>query len=101
MRIKLDEQQLGWTAVDRARQAAEAAGQPLLVAEAARQLAVLTRKADWHQQALSIAPTAAEHHSPEETPARPAVKSLVYGLPVSGRTTTEPRGLAARAGALA
>ncbi|MGK5631050.1 helix-turn-helix domain-containing protein [Streptomyces sp. URMC 123] len=230
MLIKLDEQQLGWMAADRARQAAEAAGEPLLVAEAARQLAVLARKADWHEQALSIAlsaadlpalrgreptPTAqrglliqsaaytaaragdttgmreltaeaaaiarklgpaavlrdhgggfspttvqlhlvsaensagdpaaalaaakkvapgslpsterraryytdiatafarlshrddcirallaAEHHAPEETHARPAVKSLVSGLLLSGRTTTELRGLAARVGVL-
>ncbi|MEW2576662.1 helix-turn-helix domain-containing protein [Streptomyces syringium] len=231
MLIKLDEQQLGWMAADRARQAAEAVGRPLLVAEAARQLAVLARKADWHEQALSIAlaaadhpalrggepalaaqrgllvqsaaytvartgdaagmreltgeaaaiakelgpvavlrdhgggfsPTtvqlhlvsaensagdpsaalaaakavapgslpsserraryytdvatafarwnrrddcirallAAEHHAPEETHARPAVKSLVSGLLVSGRTTTELRGLAARVGGIA
>ncbi|MBF6050288.1 helix-turn-helix domain-containing protein [Streptomyces sp. NRRL B-1677] len=230
MLIKLDEQQLGWMAADRARQAAEAAGVPLLIAEAARQLAVLARKADWHEQALSIAlaaadrlalrggePTlaaqrglliqsaaytaaktgdaagmreltgeaaaiarelgpaavlrnhgggfspatvqlhlvsaensagdpsaaltaaravapgnlpsierraryytdiatafarsgrrddcirallAAEHHAPEETHARPAVKSLVSGLLVSGRTTTELRALAARVGVL-
>ncbi|MBP2402651.1 helix-turn-helix domain-containing protein [Streptomyces syringium] len=230
MLIKLDEQQLGWMAADRARQAAEAVDEPLLVAEAARQLAVLARKADWHEQALSIAlaaadnpairggepalaaqrglliqsaaytaaragdaagmreltgeaaaiaqelgpaavlrdhgggfsPTtvqlhlvsaensagdpsaalaaakavvpgnlpsterraryytdvatafarwnrrndcirallAAEHHAPEETHARPAVKSLISGLLVSGRTTTELRGLAARVGVL-
>ncbi|WP_371097126.1 hypothetical protein [Streptomyces sanglieri] len=43
---------------------------------------------------------AAEHHAPEETHARPAVKSLVSGLLVSGRTTTELRGLAARVGVL-
>ncbi|MFC5148955.1 helix-turn-helix domain-containing protein [Streptomyces aureoversilis] len=61
MLIKLDEQQLGWMAADRARQAAEAVGQPLLVAEAARQLAVLARKAGWHEQALSIALAAADH----------------------------------------
>ncbi|MFD7239424.1 helix-turn-helix domain-containing protein [Streptomyces syringium] len=231
MLIKLDEQQLGWMAADRARQAAETTGGPLLVAEAARQLAVLARKADWLEQALSIAlaaadhpalrggepalaaqrglliqsaaytaaragdaagmreltgeaaaiarelgpaavlrdhgggfslttvrlhlvsaensagdPSAAltaakavapgslpsterraryytdvatafarwnrrddcirallaaEHHAPEETHARPAVKSLVSGLLVSGRTTTELRGLAARVGVLA
>ncbi|WKX70834.1 helix-turn-helix domain-containing protein [Streptomyces sp. XD-27] len=230
MLIKLDEQQLGWMAADRARQTAEAVGDPLLVADAARQLAVLARKADWHDQSMSIAlsaadhpslrsgvpahtaarglliqsaaytaaragdaagmreltdeaaamatelggstllrdhgggfsPTtiqlhrvsaensagdpsaalaaaqavvpqslpsterraryytdiaaafgrwgrraecirallAAEHHAPEETHARPAVKSLVSGLLVSGRTTTELRGLAARVGAL-
>lgn len=61
MLIKLDEQQLGWMAADRARQSAEAAEDVLLVAEAARQLAVLARKADWHEQAMSIALTAADH----------------------------------------
>ncbi|MFF2921279.1 helix-turn-helix domain-containing protein [Streptomyces celluloflavus] len=231
MLIKLDEQQLGWMAADRARQTADASGDPLLVAEAARQLAVLARKAGWHGQAMSLALTAAdhpglrsggparaaerglliqsaaytaaragdadgmreltdeaaaiadelggttllrdhgggfspitvqlhlvsaensagdpsaalaaaqavaprnlpsterraryytdiatafarwnrrdecirallaaEHHAPEETHARPAVKSLVSGLLVSGRTTTELRGLAARVGVLA
>ncbi|MEU3752951.1 hypothetical protein AB0H17_09315 [Streptomyces olivoreticuli] len=40
---------------------------------------------------------AAEHHAPEETQARPAVKSLISGLLVFGRTTT---GLAARTGVL-
>lgn len=230
MLIKLDESQLGWMAADRARRSAEAAEQPLLVAEAARQLAVLARKAGWHDQAMSLvlvaaddpglrggapalfvqrglliqsaaytaaksgdvdamreltgeaaaiarelggkillrdhgggfSPTtvqlhlisaensagdlsaalaaakvvvpqslpsterraryytdiatalgrwgrrdecvrallAAEHQAPEETHARPAVKSLVSGLLVSGRTTAELRGLAARVGAL-
>lgn len=57
MLIKLDEQQLGWMAADRTRQSAEAADDPLLVAEATRQLAVLARKADWHDQAKSIALT--------------------------------------------
>ncbi|MEV5381188.1 helix-turn-helix transcriptional regulator [Streptomyces nondiastaticus] len=61
MLIKLEEQQLGWMAADRARQSAEATGDTLLVAEAARQLAVLARKADWHEQALSIALAAADH----------------------------------------
>lgn len=41
---------------------------------------------------------AAEHHAPEETHARPAVKSLVSGLLFSGRTTAELRDLAARVG---
>ncbi|WP_308294862.1 XRE family transcriptional regulator [Streptomyces sp. JJ66] len=61
MFVKLDEQQLGWMAADRARQVAEAAGQPLTVAEAARSLAVLARRAGWEEQALSIALNAAEH----------------------------------------
>lgn len=61
MLVKLDEQQLGWMAADRARQLAEAAGDVLAVAESARQLAVLARKAGWHGEALSIALSAADH----------------------------------------
>lgn len=61
MLIKLDEQQLGWMAADRARQTAEASGDPLLTAEAARQLAVLARKAGWYEQGMSIALSAADH----------------------------------------
>ncbi|MEU9247431.1 hypothetical protein [Streptomyces sp. NPDC048385] len=60
MLIKLDEQQLGWMAADRARHVAEAAGHPLAVAEAARNLAVLARRAGWEEQALSIALNAAD-----------------------------------------
>ncbi len=61
MLVKMDEQQLGWMAADRARQLAESAGDVLAVAECARQLAVLARKAGWHDQALSIALSAADH----------------------------------------
>ncbi|MFF4161418.1 XRE family transcriptional regulator [Streptomyces sp. NPDC001678] len=61
MLIKLDEQQLDWMAADRAHQSAETTGDALLIAEAARQLAVLARKANWHEQAMSIALTAADH----------------------------------------
>ncbi|GGO59445.1 XRE family transcriptional regulator [Streptomyces lasiicapitis] len=60
MLVKLDEQQLGWMAADRARQVAEAGGHPLAVAEAARNLAVLARRAGWEEQALSIALNAAD-----------------------------------------
>ena len=60
MLIKLDEQQLGWMAADRARQVAESTGRPLAVAEAARNLAVLARRAGWEEQALSIALNAAD-----------------------------------------
>lgn len=60
MLIKLDEQQLGWMAADRARQMAEVAGHPLTVAEAARNLAVLARRAGREEQALSIALIAAD-----------------------------------------
>jgi hypothetical protein len=46
--IKLDDQQLGWLAADRAQALAAAGGDPLVSAEAARNLAVLARKAGWH-----------------------------------------------------
>lgn len=42
----------------------------------------------------------AERLAPEETHARPAVKAMLSGLLVSGRTTPELRGLAARSGIL-
>ncbi|WP_240001415.1 helix-turn-helix domain-containing protein [Streptomyces sp. ST1015] len=61
MLVKMDEQQLGWMAADRARQLAEAAQDVLAAAESARQLAVLARKAGWHSEALSIALSAADH----------------------------------------
>ncbi|MFH0180213.1 hypothetical protein [Streptomyces cacaoi] len=51
----MDEQQLGWMATDRARQLAGAAQDVLAVAESARRLAALARKAGWHSEALSIA----------------------------------------------
>ncbi|MFD7919682.1 XRE family transcriptional regulator [Streptomyces sp. NPDC059740] len=60
MLVKLDELQLGWLAVDRARQFAEAADVALAVAEAARQAAVLARKAGQHDQALALALSAAD-----------------------------------------
>ncbi|MFE9852780.1 XRE family transcriptional regulator [Streptomyces sp. NPDC005576] len=60
MLIKLDEQQLGWMAADRARQFAAARGDALGIAESARQLAVLARKAGWHTEALTIALSAAD-----------------------------------------
>lgn len=61
MLIKLDEQQLGWMAADRAHGLAATAGDALAVAESSRQLAVLARKAGWHTEALTIALTAADH----------------------------------------
>jgi len=59
MLIKLDDQQLGWMAADRARVLVPGGGDPLAVGEAARNLAVLARKAGWHEQASSIALSAA------------------------------------------
>ncbi|WP_275462316.1 XRE family transcriptional regulator [Streptomyces noursei] len=58
--IKLDEQQLGWMAADRARQLAAACGNAVALAESSRQLAVLARKAGWHDQALTLTLTAAD-----------------------------------------
>jgi transcriptional regulator with XRE-family HTH domain len=58
MLIKLDDTQLGWMAADRARVLASGVDR-LLEAEAARNLAVLARKAGWHEQAAFIALTAA------------------------------------------
>ena len=52
MLIKLDDQQLGWMAADRARVLASGGGDVLAAAEAARNLAVLARKAGWHEQAV-------------------------------------------------
>jgi hypothetical protein len=57
--IKLDDQQLGWMAADRAQVLASGSGDPLAAAEASRNLAVLARKAGWHDQAASIALVAA------------------------------------------
>lgn len=54
--IKLDESQLGWLAADRAHHHAD---DPVTTAEAARNLSILARKAGWHDQALTIALTAA------------------------------------------
>jgi hypothetical protein len=59
MLIKLDDQQLGWMAADRARMLASGGSDPLAAGEAARNLAVLARKAGWHDQAASIALAAA------------------------------------------
>jgi hypothetical protein len=58
MLIKLDDQQLCWMAADRAKVTASG-NDPLLEAEAARNLAVLARKAGWYDQAAAIALTAA------------------------------------------
>jgi hypothetical protein len=58
MLIKLDDLQLGWMAADSARVLAFGSD-PLAGGEAARNRAVLARKAGWHEQAASIAPAAA------------------------------------------
>lgn len=60
MLVKLDEQQLGWMAADRARQYAEAHGDVMQSTEAARQLAVLARRAGWAHEAMALALTAAD-----------------------------------------
>jgi transcriptional regulator with XRE-family HTH domain len=90
MLIKLDDQQLGWMAADRARITADASGHSLIAAEAARNLAVLARKAGWHAQALSIALGAADHPDlrgggPSHTAQRGLlIQSAAYTLARSG-----------------
>ncbi|MFI0409108.1 hypothetical protein [Actinomadura sp. 3N508] len=59
MLVKLDRTDLGLVAADRARRTAEGAADPILPVEAARNLAVLTRKAGWHDKATQIALSAA------------------------------------------
>ena len=68
MLIKLDDQQLGWMAADRAKILAAGGADPILEAETARNLAVLARKAGWHAQAAAIALNAAANprlHGPD------------------------------------
>ena len=90
MLIKLDDQQLGWMAADRARVTADTGGHPLIAAEAARNLAVLARKAGWHAQALSITLAAADHpdlrgRGPSHTAQRGLlIQSAAYTLARSG-----------------
>ncbi|MYV97044.1 helix-turn-helix domain-containing protein [Streptomyces sp. SID3343] len=60
MLIKLDDPQLGWMAADRARIIAHTGNSALVAAEASRNLAVLARKAGWHEQAMRIALDAAD-----------------------------------------
>ncbi|TDD85788.1 helix-turn-helix domain-containing protein [Actinomadura rubrisoli] len=72
--VKLDEP-LGWLAADRARTFAQTSGDVLAAAEAARQLAVLTRRNGWPDQATDIAMAAADADElrsdrPEHTAAR-------------------------------
>lgn len=80
--IKLDEPQLGWMAADRARQFAAAGSAPLAVAEAARQQAVLARKAGWHDQALTLALNAAT--------TRPCANSATPGPPSEASWSSAP-----------
>ncbi|WP_049581031.1 hypothetical protein [Streptomyces sp. SBT349] len=61
MLTKLDASELGWMAADRARSLAESGDHVLTRGEAARNLAVLARRAGWHREAMTIALTAADH----------------------------------------
>ncbi|MEV4505992.1 hypothetical protein [Streptomyces klenkii] len=84
MLIRLDQQQLGWMAADCARQSAEAACGALLVAEAARQLTVLARKANWHEQAMSLALTVTDQSGlcggrPDHAAERDAIRQSGVG----------------------
>lgn len=59
MLIKMDSTELGLVAADRTRLIAASSADPVLIAEAARNLSVVTRKAGWHDQAAEIALAAA------------------------------------------
>jgi hypothetical protein len=110
MLIKLDDQQLGWMAADRASVLATAAADPLITAETARNLAVLARKAGWHDQAQSIALQAAGHPGlqgpdPRRTAERGLlIQSAAYSAARNGdragmrELTSEAAALAARLG---
>lgn len=75
--IKMDDQQLAWMAADRARIFATG-GAPLVAAEAARNLAVLARKAGWYEEATAFALDAADHHDLRgDDPARLAERGLL------------------------
>ncbi|GAA0245339.1 hypothetical protein GCM10009527_047530 [Actinomadura nitritigenes] len=75
--IKLDDQ-LGWIAADRARFLAAANGDPLVAGEAARNLAVLARRAGWHSEAGQIAIGMAESDILQgRDPARTAERGLL------------------------
>ncbi|MFI6645290.1 hypothetical protein [Streptomyces sp. NPDC050504] len=58
-----------------------------------------TAYAAWGRRDESVrALLCAERIAPQETHTRPAARTMAQGLLVSGRTTTELRGLAARSG---
>lgn len=92
MLIKVGEQELGWMAADRARRLAQAGGDELAVAESARQLAVLVRRAGLYDQALTIAVTAADtlalgRSGPSQTAVRGLlVQSAAYTAAKAGDT---------------
>lgn len=104
--VKLEDQQLGWMAADRARQLAEAADDPLAIAEAARQLAVLARRAGWNDQAMSIALCAADAPAlrdagPEGTAARGLLIQSAAYTAARDRDQAGMRKLTAEAAAIA
>lgn len=104
--IKIDDQQLGWMAVDRARQFSRAADDVVGVAEAARQQAVLARKAGWYGEACDIALAASDAPGlrgggAAETAVRGLlIQSAAYALAHEG-DAVGMRGLTAEAAALA
>ncbi|MBO2448724.1 helix-turn-helix transcriptional regulator [Actinomadura barringtoniae] len=75
--IKLDTE-LAWIAADRARGIAGSTGDPLAGGEAARNLAVLARRAGWYSQATQIALDTAENDALQGAdPARTAERGLL------------------------
>ncbi|MDX6395869.1 MAG: hypothetical protein QOJ73_6932 [Streptosporangiaceae bacterium] len=106
MLIKLDDQQLGWMAADRARVLASTGDQPLAAAEAARNLAVLARKAGRYSQAMTIALQAADHPGLKgDDPKRRAERGLLLQsaayTAARGGDRTRMRELTGHAAALA
>ncbi|MFD0686008.1 helix-turn-helix domain-containing protein [Actinomadura fibrosa] len=76
--IKLGDERLGWVAADRARALAETTGAALAAGEAARNLAVLARRAGWHDQAAQVAVSAAEDEMLHgDDPGRSAERGLL------------------------
>ncbi|MFF8617444.1 hypothetical protein [Streptomyces sp. NPDC015350] len=87
-------------------------GDPSAALAAARALPSVERRARYYTDVAAAlaqrrrrdecvrALLAAEYQAPQETYSRPAVKSLISGLLLSGRATPELRALAARVGVL-
>jgi hypothetical protein len=61
--------------------------------DTARAYSMRGRRDDYIQALL-----AAEHSAPQEIHTRPAIRNLIHGLLVTGRTSHELRGLALRCG---
>jgi transcriptional regulator with XRE-family HTH domain len=77
---KVDETAAAWVAADRAINAAERSGDPLLMAEGAFRLALVFQSARWFDPARTTAETAAESLDLIDDKSNPAVRSLLGAL---------------------